>query len=81
MRQLAAAVLEVPLAAFSYLSRYVSRRSLLTQLTIALVTVRARGEWPPGRPADQDDRGKEPTPYSPAAPTVSLGTATQGERR
>ena len=77
MRQLAAAVLEVPLAAFSYLSRYVSRRSLLTQLTIALVTVAlVVSGLLVGLPTKTIE-AKEPTPYSPAAPTVSLGTATK----
>ena len=77
MRQLAAAVLQVPLAGLSYLSRYVGRRSLLTQLTIAVVTVvLVVGGLLVGLPTETID-AKEPTPYNPAAPTVSLGTATK----
>ena len=61
----------------SYLSRYVGRRSLLTQLTIAVVTVvLVVGGLLVGLPTETID-AKEPTPYNPAAPTVSLGTATK----
>ncbi len=75
MRQLAAAVLEVPLAGLGYLSRYVSRRSLLTQLTIAFVAVAlVVSGLLVGLPT-RTIEAKAPTPYDPAAPAVSLGTA------
>ncbi len=75
MRQLAAAVLEVPLAGLGYLSRYVSRRSLLTQLTIAFVAVAlVVSGLLVGLPTKTIE-AKAPTPYDPAAPAVSLGTA------
>jgi hypothetical protein len=70
MRQLAAAVLEAPIAGFSYLSRYVSRRSLFTQLTIACVAVAlVVGSLLVGLPTKTID-ARGPTPYDPAAPTA-----------
>ena len=77
MRQLAAAVLKVPLAGFGYVSRYVSRRSVFTQLAIAcLAVVLVVSGLLVGLPTKTID-AKAPTPYLPAAPTVSLGTATK----
>jgi hypothetical protein len=70
MRQLAAAVLEVPIAGFSYLSRYISRRSLMTQLTIACVAVAlVVSGLLVGLPTKTID-AKAPTPYDPPAPTL-----------
>jgi hypothetical protein len=77
MRQLAAAVLKVPLAGFGYLSRYVSRRSLSTQLAIAGLTVAlVVSGLLVGLPTKTIE-AKAPTPYLPAAPTVALGTSTK----
>ena len=70
MRQLAAAVLEIPIAGFSYLSRYVSRRSVVTQLTIAALAVAlVVSGLLFGLPTKTID-AKGPTPYDPASPTV-----------
>lgn len=70
MRQLAAAVLEVPIAGFIYLSRYVSRRSVFTQLTIACVAVSlVVGGLLVGLPTKTIE-AKGPTPYDLPAPTV-----------
>ncbi len=77
MRQLAAAVLEVPLAALGYLSRYVSRRSLFTQLAIAGVAVAlVVSGLLVGLPT-RTTEAKEPTPYDPASPTVSLASVAE----
>jgi hypothetical protein len=76
MRQLAAAVLDVFLAGLGYLSRYVSRRSLFTQLTIVCVAVAlVVSGLLVGLPTKTIE-AKAPTPYDPAAPTVVAdGTA------
>ena len=77
MRQLAAAVLKVPLAGFGYLSRYVSRRSVFTQLAIAgLAVALVVSGLLVGLPTKTIE-AKAPTPYQPAAPTVALGTSTK----
>ena len=77
MRQLAAAVLGVPLAGFGYLSSYVSRRSLFTQLAIACLTVvLVVSALLVGLPTKTID-AKAPTPYLPAAPTVALDATTK----
>jgi len=81
MRQLAAAVLGVPLAGFGYLSSYVSRRSLFTQLAIACLTVvLVVSALLVGLPTKTID-AKAPTPYLPAAPTRGSRCHDQGERR
>jgi hypothetical protein len=54
----------------SYLSRYVSRRSLLTQLTIATVAIAlVVGSLAVGLPT-REIEAKAPTPYDPPSPTV-----------
>jgi uncharacterized protein YkwD len=75
MRQLAAAVLEVPIAGLGHLSRYVSRRSLLTQLTIAgLAVALVVSGLLVGLPTKTID-AKAPTPYVPPSPTVVASPA------
>jgi hypothetical protein len=75
MRQLAAAVLEVPIAGLGHLSRYVSRRSLVTQLTIAGVAVAlVVSGLLVGLPTKTID-AKAPTPYVPPSPTVVASPA------
>jgi hypothetical protein len=71
MRQLAAAVLDVSLAGLGYLSRYISRRSLFTQLAIVGMAVAlVVSGLLVGLPT-RTIEAKAPTPYDPAAPTVA----------
>ena len=75
MRQLAAAVLEVPAVGFKYVSRFVSRslkmQLALTGLAIALIV----GGLLVGLPTSRVD-AKAPTPYDPPAPTAVKSDAT-----
>jgi hypothetical protein len=69
-RSLAGTALAVPLAGLEMLARFVSRRSLLTQLTIATISVAlVVGGLLVGLPTRQIE-ARAPTPYDPAAPTV-----------
>ena len=75
MRQLAAAVLEVPAVGFKYVSRFVSRslkmQLALTGLAIAVIV----GGLLVGLPTSRVD-AKAPTPYDPPAPTAVKSDAT-----
>ena len=75
MRQLAAAVLEVPAAGFKYVSRFVGR-SFKIQLALAgiAMTLLVSGLLV-GLPTKEVD-AKGPTPYDPPAPTAVKSDAT-----
>lgn len=75
MRQLAAAVLEVPAAGFKYVSRFVSR-SLKMQLALAGIAIALLvSGLLVGLPTSRVD-AKAPTPYEPPAPTAVKSDAT-----
>jgi hypothetical protein len=70
MPSLTRTALAVPLAGLELLARFLSRRSLLTQLSIvAAVVALVVGGLLVGLPTRQIE-AKAPTPYDPAAPTV-----------
>jgi hypothetical protein len=70
MPSLTRTALAVPLAGLELLARFLSRRSLLTQLSIVGVVVAlVVGGLLVGLPTRQIE-AKAPTPYDPAAPTV-----------
>jgi hypothetical protein len=75
MRQLAAAVLEVPAAGFKYLSRSV-RRSLKMQLALGGIAIALLvSGLLVGLPTSKVD-AKGPTPYDPPSPTAVTSDAT-----